>query len=121
VQHLADRASKTSSINLISPGGGKTIPHCRGGDCALSLGGCTGAGIYAMWDDAADDEHHFAWVREADAALAPFRTSRYVGEADLSAGPDRVAECFTPETLAQIEQLRAEWDPDNLFGGFPMG
>ena len=120
VQHLATGASKSSSINLISLGGGATIPNCGpGGNCALSLGGCTGAGIYAMWDDADDDEHHFAWVREADAALAPFRIGRYVGEADLSAGPERVEDCFAPGVLERIESLRAEWDPENLFGGFP--
>jgi FAD/FMN-containing dehydrogenase len=119
VHHLADKASKTSSINFISIGGGKTIPHCGDGDSALSLGGCTGAGIYAMWDDAPDDEHHFAWVRDAGAALDRFRIGRYIGEADLSAGPERLAECFTPETLERIERLRAQWDPGNLFGGFP--
>lgn len=122
VQHLADRPAKSSSINLISLGAGATIPDCgEGGNCALSTGGCTGVGIYAMWDDASEDERHCAWVREADAALAPFRTGRYIGEADLSAGPERVAQCFTPEALARIERLRVQWDPDNLFGGFPTG
>jgi len=121
VHHLADKASKTSSINLISPGSGATIPNCGNGECALSIGGASGAGIYAMWTDASEDAHHLEWVRKADAALAPFRTGRYVGEADLSAGPERVAECFAPGVLDRIERLRAQWDPDNLFGGFPTG
>jgi FAD/FMN-containing dehydrogenase len=119
VHHLAGIPDKTSSINLISPGGGTAIPHCDGTQGALSIGGAAGAGIYAMWDDAAHDKRHFDWVRQADAALSRFRVGRYVGEADLGAAPDRVRECFAPEALARIERLRAQWDPANMFGGFP--
>ena len=119
VYHLADVPVKSSSINLISPGGGATIPHCDGRDCALSIGGGAGAGIYAMWDDPVDDERHFRWARDADEALARFRIGRYVGETNLRAGPARVAQCFAPGVPERIERLRAEWDPDDLFCGFP--
>jgi len=121
VWHLADIPVTSSSINLISPGAGVRIPHCDGADAALSVGGSAGAGLYAMWDDAADDERHMDWAREADAALARFRTGRYVGEANLGAGLDRVEQCFAPGVLDRIERLRAQWDSDNLFGGFPVG
>ena len=81
------------------------------GDGALSLGGGTGVGIYALWDDPADDAANRAWVRRIDDALAPFRTGRYVGEADLALGPGRRAECFTPEALERLEHLRRRYDP----------
>ena len=120
IRHLADVPNKSSSVNLFSPGAGNCIPRCGDGSCALSVGGGTGAGIYAMWDDAEDDDRHMQWVRDVDAAIAPFRTGRYVGEANLHRGPEWLAECFTEDALARIERLRGEWDPDNLFGGFPV-
>lgn len=119
VHHLAEIPVKSSSINLISPGGCAPIAHCDGLTSALSVGGGAGAGIYAMWDDPADDERHFKWVREADEALASFRIGRYVGEANLLAGPGRVEQCFAPGVLERIERLRATWDPEGLFCGFP--
>ena len=33
---------------------------------------------------------------------APFRTGRYVGEADLTLGPQRRGECFTPDALERL-------------------
>ena len=52
-------------------------------------------------------------------ALAPFRTGRYVGEADLTIAPERRAECFTPEALARLEELRARHDQQGLFPAWP--
>lgn len=117
---LADAPSPLSTINLVSFGGDGAIPsrpHGRHG--ALSVGGGAGAGIYAMWDDPADDAVNLAWVREVDEALAPFRAGRYVGEADLTAGPERLAECYTPEALARLRDLRRQHDPEGLFFAWP--
>ena len=85
---------------------------------ALSVGGGTEVGIYAMWDNPAHDAHHFEWVRAVDTALAPFRTGRYVGEASL-ARPERVVECFTSGALDRLAELRRRYDPGGLFFGFP--
>jgi FAD/FMN-containing dehydrogenase len=82
---------------------------------ALSVGGGIAAGIYALWDDPADDAANRAWVRRIDEALAPFRAGRYVGEADLAAAPGRRAECFTPAALARLERLRRRYDPHHRF------
>ena len=120
VRHLADVPRKSSSINLISPGGGEPIPHCGDGSCALSVGGGAGAGLYAMWDDKADDALHMGWVREADRALAPFRSGRYLGEANLGESPERLSECFAPGVLDRIERLRRQWDPEGRFCSFPV-
>lgn len=120
VQHLAAIPDKSSSINLFSPGGGGVVPNCADDSCALSLGGGAGVGIYAMWDEPDDDERHIGWAREVDRALAPFRAGRYIGEANLGAGPDRLAECFASGVLERIERLRAQWDPDGLFKSFPV-
>ena len=115
IHHLPS-PSAHSTVDLIALGGHSRIALP---DAALSVGGGTGAGIYALWDDPADDEANRTWVRRIDDALAPLRTGRYVGEADLTSGPDRLAECFTPEALKRLRKLRQEHDPNGLFFTWP--
>jgi FAD/FMN-containing dehydrogenase len=120
LQALADVPDKASTVNIFALGGSghmAVMPDER--ESALSIGGGTGIGIYAMWDDPAHDARHFEWVRAVDAALAPFRTGRYVGEASLQAAPGRIAECFTPGALERLTDLRRRYDPQGLFFGFP--
>jgi len=118
VADLAAIPAPSSTINLVAPGGKGRLPHMVGLAGALSVGGTTSCGIYAMWDDPADDARHEAWVRAADDALAPFRTSRYVGEADVQQ-PGNLEDCFTGDALTRIEQLRAKWDPAGRFHDWP--
>lgn len=101
-----------STVDLVAYGGHS---HVALGDGALTVGGGTGAGIYALWDDPADDAANQAWVRRVDAALAPFRVGRYIGEADLALGPERRGECFTCEAIERLERLRERYDPDRRF------
>ncbi|HYD24289.1 MAG TPA: FAD-binding oxidoreductase [Croceibacterium sp.] len=108
--------SRHATIDIVAFGGGGRV-ELGGG--ALSVGGGTGAGIYALWDDPADDEANRAWVRRVDDALAPLRAGRYVGEADLTQGPERLAECFTAEALARLGELRQRHDPGGLFFTWP--
>lgn len=120
VYHLAGIPEKASTINLFGLGGAGEVRHAPDESrYALSVGGGIAAGIYAQWDDPADDARHFEWVRQANRALAPFLAGRYVGEASLSAEPGRLEQCFTPAALARIEQLRRGYDPAMLFGAFP--
>ena len=37
----------------------------------------------------------------------------------LTAGPERLAECFTPEALARLRDLRERYDPGALFFAYP--
>ncbi len=74
---------------------------------------------YAMWDDPAEDGANCAWVRQIDDALSSFRSGRYVGEAELTASPARLAECFTPDALEHLTFLRRKYDPRGLFYGWP--
>ncbi len=106
-----------STIDLVALGGHSRV--ALPGDAALSVGGGTGAGIYALWDDPAHDEANRTWVRRIDDALAPCRTGRYVGEADLTIASERRAECFTPEALERIEELRMQYDPRGMFPRWP--
>lgn len=115
--HDIPARSPHSTIDLVAYGGHSRV--CLPRDGALSVGGGTGVGIYAMWDNATDDDVNRAWVRRVDAALSLFRSGRYVGEADLTASPGRVAECFEPQILQRLQSLRAKYDPNSLFFTWP--
>jgi FAD/FMN-containing dehydrogenase len=115
--HDLPAPSADSTIDIVAFGG--HTPVAVPPDAALSVSGGTGVGIYGLWDDAADDEANQAWVRRIDRALAPFRTGRYVGEADLTLDAGRRGECFTPEALRRLEEIRRRRDPDGLFAVWP--
>ena len=116
VHHLLP-PSPDSTIDLVAYGG--SAPVALPENAALSITGRTGAGIYALWDDAADDDTNRAWVRRVDEALAPYRTGRYVGEADLTLAPDRRAQCFAPGVLDRIAEVRQRYDPHGVFFAYP--
>jgi FAD/FMN-containing dehydrogenase len=119
LQPHAQAPGKASTVNIFALGGsGHVAARPDERDSALSVGGGTGIGIYAMWDDPAHDAQQFEWVRAVNLALAPFRIGRYVGEASLAAGPERLVECFTPGALERLSELRSSYDPQGLFFGF---
>jgi FAD/FMN-containing dehydrogenase len=109
--------SPHSTVDMVAFGGHSRMPMPD--DAALTVGGGTGAGIYALWDDPADDEANRDWVRRVDDALTPLRSGRYVGEADLTAGPERRADCFSPEALQRLDALRRQHDPEGRFFAWP--
>lgn len=119
LESLAGVPDKSSTVNIFALGGNGHVAEVPDEqESALSLGGSTGIGIYAMWDDPEHDARHIEWVRAVDAALAPFRTGRYVGEASLAAS-DRIDECFTPGARERLTELRRRYDPQGRFFGFP--
>jgi FAD/FMN-containing dehydrogenase len=115
--HGLPAPSPDSTIDIVAFGGHTPVAMPR--DAALTVSGGTGVGIYGLWDDAEEDDANRAWVRRVDEALAPYRTGRYVGEADLTASPERRAECFTPDALRRLEALRRRHDPDGVFAVWP--
>ena len=115
--HRLPAPSPDSTIDIVAFGGHTPVAMPK--DAALTVSGGTGVGIYGLWDEAADDAANRAWVRRVDEALAPYRTGRYVGEADLTLGPHRRAECFTPDALERLEAIRRRYDPDGLFPPWP--
>jgi FAD/FMN-containing dehydrogenase len=116
IHHLLP-PSPDSTVDIVAFGG--NAPVGLPDNAALSVTGRTGAGIYGLWEDPADDQVNREWVRRIDEALAPYRTGRYVAEADLTLGPGRLAECFTPEVLARLREVRSRYDPDGVFFAYP--
>jgi FAD/FMN-containing dehydrogenase len=66
------------------------------------------------WDDSAAPAS-LAWVRELRAAMAPYTTGAYVNYIDADI-PDW-ATAYYGANLARLKQVKAEYDPDDVFDG----
>ncbi|QOL50938.1 FAD-binding oxidoreductase [Massilia litorea] len=77
------------------------------------------AALYAMnvhtrWEEAAQDAACLAWAREFFKAAAPHAAGtvyiNFLNEDEV----DRIAEAYGPN-YARLRQIKAKYDPDNLF------
>ena len=69
--------------------------------------------LHTRWEDPADDDRCIAWARELYEAMTPHATGGvYVNFVPEEVGEERAAYRENYERLAE---LKAEWDPDNLF------
>jgi FAD/FMN-containing dehydrogenase len=70
--------------------------------------------IPATWSDAADDEREIAWARGTYAAVKPFLSEgNYVNF--MGDDEDDTAAGAYGATLARLQQVKAAYDPDNVF------
>jgi FAD/FMN-containing dehydrogenase len=65
----------------------------------------------ARWEDPADDEARIARVREYAAGLTPYTSGVYLNTLNGEA----INRAFPPEKLARLAELKAKYDPANLF------
>ncbi|HSK55017.1 MAG TPA: FAD-binding oxidoreductase [Jiangellales bacterium] len=72
---------------------------------------------FAVWERPEDTEANIAWVRRFRSDIAPFTSGgvylNYIG----GEGRDRVRAAFGDETYARLQQVKAEYDPDNVLRG----
>lgn len=74
---------------------------------------------YAIWDDPAGDQDNARWLRDAMAAADPRGDGcRYIAETDLEAGPARARRSYAPATWDRLQEIKAQWDPENLFHSY---
>ncbi|MEW2433847.1 FAD-binding oxidoreductase [Streptomyces caniferus] len=74
---------------------------------------------YAVWDDPAEDETQTRWLREAMATVNPRGDGfHYIAETDLEAGAARTRRSYTPAAWDRLQEIKAQWDPDNLFHSY---
>lgn len=67
---------------------------------------------YAHWAPRIQDwRPQLAWARSVTDGLADLTTGHYVGEADLTDGPDAVVRCFPPETRPRLAAVLEMYDP----------
>ena len=118
VDILTDAATKPVSPMtqiLLVPGGGQIgrIP-----EDAMAFGQRTAPWnihYLSMWADPAETETNIAYTRSIAGAMKPWTTGRaylnFIGDE----GTGRVEAAFGPEKYSRLQQLKAVWDPTNLF------
>jgi FAD/FMN-containing dehydrogenase len=87
-------------------------------DVAVAEHGRYSVNVYATWADPSDDAANAAWMATTMAELEPITTGYYIGESDLSAGPDRARRSYTPAAWERLNAIRAEHDPQRRKFGF---
>ena len=69
----------------------------------------------SQWTDAAEDNRHMTWTRNAYSSLQPYaRASRYVNYLDHDDAGDAAAAAYGPN-YSRLQQIKAKYDPDNFF------
>jgi len=100
---------------ILIPGGGaiERVPEdatafgARGADFNIHY--------LSMWADPADTDRNIEHTRRLAGAMKPWSTGAVYLNFLGDEGPDRVASGFGAEKFARLQQLKATWDPDNLF------
>jgi FAD/FMN-containing dehydrogenase len=71
----------------------------------------------SLWEDAADDAANIAFTKDLAESMKPWSTGsaylNFLGDE----GQSRIEKGFGPEKWARLRQLKATWDPDNVFHG----
>jgi FAD/FMN-containing dehydrogenase len=113
VEHAAGITSDLSVV-MVSPLGGAVA---RVPEDATAFGPRTTVADWAVdsvWRDPADSERHVRWTDDFAAALAPHSSGAYVNELSGDDG-DLVRAAYPGATWRRLVELKAVWDPDNVF------
>ncbi len=116
--HLRDRATvapSPESFFLLSLPSPRPADAPAPPDMAFSLPGSSFVGVYGIWREAAQDAENGDWVRQTSKQLESIKVGHYVGETDLTASAGRARQSFAPANWQRLRQLRAKYDPYNVF------
>uniref|UniRef100_UPI0033F4C462 FAD-binding oxidoreductase n=1 Tax=Streptomyces klenkii TaxID=1420899 RepID=UPI0033F4C462 len=74
---------------------------------------------YAIWDDPAADGTNAQWLREAMTSADPSgHGGHYIAETDLEADASRARRSYAPADWDRLQELKAAWDPENVFHSY---
>jgi FAD/FMN-containing dehydrogenase len=111
----AGRPSELGSI-LLQPLGGA---FARVPEEATPLGRRDAAWHYQLgtaWVDPADDEPSRAWIDHARRALEPWRSGESYPNFIPDPDPARLRASYSAAVWERLRAVRAEWDPEGVFG-----
>jgi FAD/FMN-containing dehydrogenase len=69
----------------------------------------------AIWEPADDPARHIEWTRAYADAIAPFATGGYVNYLGDDASVDDVKAAYGAERFQRLADLKARYDPTNMF------
>ncbi len=74
--------------------------------------------VQAAWENPQEDRRHIEWAREYWAATHPFSTgAAYINFMTEDEGDARVRAAYADEVYARLREVKAKFDPGNLFHG----
>ncbi|MEV4927791.1 FAD-binding oxidoreductase [Streptomyces roseoverticillatus] len=74
---------------------------------------------YAIWDDPAADGTNAQWLRDAMTSADPSgHGGHYIAETDLEADASRARRSYAPADWDRLQELKAAWDPENVFHSY---
>jgi FAD/FMN-containing dehydrogenase len=100
---------------LVMPGGGAIA---RVPDDATAFGNRDAQfnlHYLSMWEDQAETERNITYTREFSGAMKPWATGRSYLNMIGDEGLARVEAAYGPEKFVKLQELKAKWDPTNLF------
>jgi FAD/FMN-containing dehydrogenase len=113
VTHLQQVTSPLSAVALQHMAG--AVSRVGPQDTAyLNRGALFNLDITSIWNDAAEDDRHVAWVRDFHAAVLPYSTgSEYVNTTSMDEKRD-VRAAYGPN-YDRLLELKDRYDPTNFF------
>jgi FAD/FMN-containing dehydrogenase len=114
VEHATKPVSPFSQMLLVAGGGA----IARVPEDATAFGERTAPfnmHFLSMWEGEADDAENITYTRAIAAAMKPWTTGRaylnFIGDEGLH----RIEASFGKQKYARLQELKAKWDPDNVF------
>ena len=120
----ADRTIIAHATAITSPHSAVLCMHLGGAAARraaseTAVGSRTAAYVLNMqgaWEDAAEDAVHIAWARDFWSAMRPFSSGgTYVNFLTEDADDERVRAAYGLGLYDRLVQIKAKYDPDNLF------
>ena len=71
--------------------------------------------VHGRWETADEDKKGIAWAREFFDAAAPYATGGVYVNFMPQDETARVSNAYKPEVWKRLSELKAKWDPTNLF------
>ncbi|MFC6731675.1 BBE domain-containing protein [Haladaptatus sp. GCM10025707] len=72
--------------------------------------------VQSRWVNEAEDDAHIAWARDLFTDMIPHSTGGvYVNFLSEGEGEDRIRAAYGPEDYDRLAEVKAAWDPDNVF------
>jgi FAD/FMN-containing dehydrogenase len=69
----------------------------------------------ASWEDPTEDETHISWARDNFEAMLPNAIGQYVNFMTEDEVRDTTRTAYDEETQRRLQQIKAKYDPENLF------
>jgi FAD/FMN-containing dehydrogenase len=100
---------------IVVPGGGAVERVPEDATAFGARGAAFNIHYLSMWEDPAETERNINYTRTLAGAMKPWSTGAVYLNFLGDEGPSRVEAGFGPQKFARLQQIKATWDPDNVF------